>query len=63
MIEVGPLQSSEIKGRLRATPHGGRYRTIRALAEDDISVAKYYNSDKTFLLELEPCSGHWEVYD
>jgi heme-degrading monooxygenase HmoA len=36
---------------------------IRAFAEDDISVAKYYDLDKDFLLELEPCSTHYEIYD
>ena len=29
---------------------------IRAFAGHDISVAKYYDFDKDFLLELEPCS-------
>jgi hypothetical protein len=53
------------QGSLRAAPHGGRDRTfldghvlgveeaIRALPGDDISVAKYYDFDKDFLLELE----------
>jgi heme-degrading monooxygenase HmoA len=36
---------------------------IRAFAGDDISVAKYYEFDKDFLLELEPCSAHYEMYD
>ena len=36
---------------------------IRAFAGDDISVAKYYDFDKDFLLELEPCSMHYEMYD
>ena len=36
---------------------------IRAFAGDEISVAKYYNFDKDFLLELEPCSTHYEMYD
>ena len=36
---------------------------IRAFAGDDISVAKYYDFDKEFLLELEPCSAHYETYD
>ena len=36
---------------------------IRACAGDDISVAKYYDFDKAFLLELEPCSMHCEMYD
>ena len=37
--------------------------TIRAIAGDDVSVAKYYGFDKDFLLELEPCSTHYEMYD
>ena len=36
---------------------------IRAFAGDDISVAKYCDFDKDFLLELEPCSAHYEMYD
>jgi heme-degrading monooxygenase HmoA len=36
---------------------------IRAFAGDDISVAKYYDFDKDFLLELEACSTHYEMYD
>ena len=36
---------------------------IRAFAGDDISLAKYYDFDKDFLLELEPCSTHYEMYD
>lgn len=36
---------------------------IRAFAGDDISVAKYYDFDKDFLVELEPCSVHYETYD
>jgi len=26
-------------------------------------VAKYYDFDKDFLLELEPCSTHYEMCD
>jgi heme-degrading monooxygenase HmoA len=36
---------------------------IRAFAGDDIRVAKYYDFDKDFLLELEPCSAHYEMYE
>ena len=36
---------------------------VRAFAGDDISVAKYYDFDKDFLLEMEPCSTHYETYD
>ena len=27
------------------------------------SVAKYYDFDKNFLVELEPCSAHYEMYE
>jgi len=36
---------------------------IRAFAGVDISAAKYYDFDKDFLLELEPCSVHYEMYE
>jgi heme-degrading monooxygenase HmoA len=36
---------------------------IRAFAGDDISVAKYYDFDRNFLLEMEPTSTHYETYD
>jgi hypothetical protein len=36
---------------------------IRAFAGDDISVGKYYDFDKDFLIEMEPCSMHYEMYD
>jgi len=36
---------------------------IRAFAGDGISAAKYYDFDKDFLLELESCSAHYEMYD
>jgi heme-degrading monooxygenase HmoA len=36
---------------------------VRAFAGDDISVAKYYDFEKSFLLELEPTSSHYETYD
>jgi len=36
---------------------------IRAFAGYDISVAKDYDFDKDFLLELEPRSTHYEMYD
>jgi heme-degrading monooxygenase HmoA len=36
---------------------------VRAFAGDDISVAKYYDFDKNFSLELEPASTHYETYD
>src|SRR5687768_15251722 len=34
---------------------------IRRFAGDDISVAKYYDFDAAFLLELEPHVLHFEV--
>ena len=36
---------------------------VRAFAGDNISVAKYYDFDKDFLIELEPGSTHYEMYD
>jgi heme-degrading monooxygenase HmoA len=36
---------------------------IRAFAGHDISVAKYYNFDRDFLLEMEPSAAHYEMYD
>jgi heme-degrading monooxygenase HmoA len=36
---------------------------IRAFAGDDIRAAKYYDFDKSLLLELEPTSSHYETYD
>jgi heme-degrading monooxygenase HmoA len=36
---------------------------VRVFAGDDISVAKYYDFDKRFLLELESSSTHYETYD
>jgi hypothetical protein len=36
---------------------------IRAFAGDEIGMAKYFEFDKDFLLELEPCSTHYEMYD
>ncbi len=36
---------------------------IRAFAGNDMSMAKYYDFDKDFLLELEPSSMHYEMYD
>jgi heme-degrading monooxygenase HmoA len=35
---------------------------IRAFAGDDISVAKYYDFDKNFLLEMERFSSHYDTY-
>jgi heme-degrading monooxygenase HmoA len=36
---------------------------IRTFAGDTLTVAKYYDFDKNFLLEMEPASTHYETYD
>src|SRR5262249_26027238 len=36
---------------------------IRAFAGNAINVAKYYDFDKNFLLEMEPTSTHSETFD
>jgi heme-degrading monooxygenase HmoA len=36
---------------------------IRAFAGSDINRAKYYDFDKEFLIEMEPLSTHYEMYD
>ena len=36
---------------------------VRAFAGDDVTLAKYYDFDKNFLLEMEPTSTHYETYD
>jgi heme-degrading monooxygenase HmoA len=36
---------------------------IRAFAGNDITKAKYYDFDKDFLIELEPSSTHYEMYE
>ena len=36
---------------------------IRAFAGDDISMAKYDDFDKDFLIEPESCSTHYEIRD
>jgi hypothetical protein len=41
----------------------GVQEAIRTFAGDDISVPTYYDFDKDFLLELSPCSMHYESYD
>jgi hypothetical protein len=38
-------------------------KAIRAFARDDVSEAKYYDFDKDFLIEMEPCSMHYDMYD
>ena len=37
--------------------------SIKAFAGDDITRAKYYDFDASFLVELEPAVQHFEVYD
>jgi heme-degrading monooxygenase HmoA len=34
---------------------------VRAVAGDDVEVAKYYPEDREFLLEFEPTVQHFEV--
>jgi heme-degrading monooxygenase HmoA len=36
---------------------------VRGFAGDDVSVAKYYDFDADYLIELEPTVQHYEVYD
>lgn len=36
---------------------------MRAFAGDNISLAKYYDFDTDFLLELEPSATLYEMYD
>jgi heme-degrading monooxygenase HmoA len=36
---------------------------IRTFAGNNITQAKYYDFDKNFLLELEPSSTHYEMYE
>src|ERR1700737_1236508 len=36
---------------------------IKRFAGEDIQVAKYYDFDRSFLIELEPTVQHYTVYD
>jgi hypothetical protein len=36
---------------------------IKRFAGDDYQVAKYYDFDRSFLIELEPYVRHYTVYD
>jgi heme-degrading monooxygenase HmoA len=36
---------------------------IKRFAGDDFQVAKYYDFDRAFLIELEPHVRHYTVYD
>ncbi len=36
---------------------------IKRFAGDDYTVAKYYDFDRSFLIELEPHVRHYAVYD
>jgi heme-degrading monooxygenase HmoA len=42
--------------------HWESLESIRAFAGDDISRAKYYPEDASYLLEFEPTVEHYEVY-
>lgn len=39
------------------------YESIKAFAGDDIEIARYYEEDKKYLLELEPTVQHYNAYD
>ena len=39
------------------------YESIKAFAGEDISIARYYEEDKKYLLEMEPYVQHYECYD
>ena len=39
------------------------YESIKAFAGEDIAVARYYDEDKKYLLEMEPHVQHYECYD
>ncbi len=37
------------------------WEAIKKFAGEDVSVAKYYEEDKDFLIEFEPTVVHYEV--
>jgi hypothetical protein len=37
--------------------------SIKELAGKDFQIAKYYDFDRSFLIELEPYVQHYTVYD
>jgi hypothetical protein len=37
--------------------------SIKRFAGEDIQVAKYYDFDRSYLIELEPTVTHYTVYD
>ena len=39
------------------------YKSIKAFAGEEISVARYYEADKRYLLDMEPQVTHYECYD
>jgi heme-degrading monooxygenase HmoA len=39
------------------------YESIKAFAGEDIAIARYYEEDKKYLLEMEPHVQHYECYD
>ena len=39
------------------------YQSIEEFAGEDIAIARYYEEDKKYLLELEPHVQHYECYD
>lgn len=63
---LGALALYRLEGEIAhflMVTHWESEEVIRAFAGDDISVAKYYEFDKDFLLEFEPYSYHYETYD
>jgi heme-degrading monooxygenase HmoA len=39
------------------------YESIKAFAGEDIAMARYYDEDKKYLLEMEPHVQHYDCYD
>ena len=40
-----------------------KYESIKAFAGDEIEIARYYEDDKKYLLELDPNVQHAETWD
>ena len=39
------------------------YENIKVFAGEDFPIARYYEEDKKYLLEMEPHVQHYECYD
>ena len=39
------------------------YENIKSFAGEDFTIARYYEEDKRYLLEMEPHVQHYECYD